>query len=272
MIFTNYIRGIVKKHPELKIKLKKASSKQTPFQYIYQTLMMTFGSMFTVFLLTFMIFKDDILLLLFILFIEVFLSYFIYRFWFSYVDVQIRREGRELDGDLLFVSEYFLVSLESGLPLGNSIQNLSRLDRPGGKFFKKVFTEFKTGKDLEQALEEGANNCPSDDLKVLLKRLKDSLDIGIDLRQILVNFIEDSSQKKIVEIRGYSKKLNPLVMMYLLLGVVIPSLGITFFILGASFLNISPEFLRIVLILVFLVMFAFQYFAYTGFKFSRATL
>jgi Flp pilus assembly protein TadB len=272
MIFTNYIRGIVQRHPELKNKLKKAASKQTPFQYVFQSIVLTMGSLFSLYLISFLVFKDDLFTLAIVLLGDTLFGLVIYQFWFSSLDVQIRKEARELDADILFVSEYFLVSLESGLPLGNSIQNLSRLERPGGKFFKKVFTEFNTGKDLEQALEEGANNCPSSDMKVLLRRLKDSLEIGVDLKQILINFIEESSEKKIVEIRSYSKKLNPLVMMYLLLGIVIPSLGITFFILGASFLSITPDFLRIILILVFLVMFAFQYIAYTGFKFSRATL
>lgn len=272
MIFTNYIRGIVQRNPNLKLKLKKASSKQTPFQYVYQTIMMTLGSVFALYLMIFLLFKDNLQLLLILSLIMIFLSFFIYRFWFSFVDVQIRQMARKLDSDLLFISEYLLVSLESGLPLGNSIQNLSKVDRAGAIFFKKIFTEFKTGKDLEQALEEGANNCPSEDMKILLKRLKDSLEIGVDLREILENFINESSAKKIVEIKGYSKKLNPLIMMYLLLGVVIPSLGVTFFILGASFINVTPSFLKIILIFIFMLMFVFQYFAYTAFKFSRATL
>ena len=56
MIFTNFIRGIVQNHPELKVKLKKASSKQTPFLYVYQTVVMTLGSLFAIMFLTFMVF------------------------------------------------------------------------------------------------------------------------------------------------------------------------------------------------------------------------
>ena len=44
-MINNFIRGIVKNHPEIKLKLKKAASKQTPFQYVYQTLAMTFMSL-----------------------------------------------------------------------------------------------------------------------------------------------------------------------------------------------------------------------------------
>jgi len=202
----------------------------------------------------------------------IFIVPLIYNFFMGYIDVMIAKKGRELDGDLFYVSEYFLVSLESGLPLGNAIRELSKLDRPGAKFFKKIYTEFQTGKDLEGALEEGAKNCASELMKVLLKRLKDSLNIGVDLKGVLENFIEEAAEKKIIEIRAYSKKLNPLVMMYLLLGIVVPSLGVTFFMLGATFIGITPTGLKLILFVIFLLMLVFQYIAYSGFKFSKATI
>lgn len=272
MILTTFIRGIVKRHPELNTKIKKALITQSPFQYVYQILSMTVMSVIALGSIVFLVTKHDMFLLMIGVGV-VFLSIpLIYRFWFGYIDVLIRKKARELDSDLLFISEYFLVSLESGLPLGNAIQNLSKLDRPGGQFFKKIFTEFKTGKDLEEALEDGVAYCASKDLKVLLKRLKDSLNIGVDLRTVLETFIEESSQKKIVEIKSYSKKLNPLIMFYLIMGVVLPSLGVTFFILGAAMLEITPNFLQLILISIFLVMFAFQYIAYSIFKFNKASI
>ena len=97
MIFTNYIRGIVQEHPELKLKLKKASSKQTPFLYVYQSIVMTIGSVFALLFLSFLIFREDLIALLVALLVNLVLSYPIYRFWFSYVDVQIRKTARELD-------------------------------------------------------------------------------------------------------------------------------------------------------------------------------
>lgn len=266
------IRDIVKKNPGLKLKLKKADSKLTPFQYVYQSITMTIFSTIALFVLVYLISKKDLMIMLLGSAIVILLSPLLYKFWFGFVDVQIRKAGRELDGDLLFVSEYFMVSLESGLPLGNAIQNFSRLNRPGGRFFKRLYVDFKTGKDLSTALEDASMYSPSDLLRVLLKRLKDSLDVGIDLKDVFENFIEEASEKKVVEIRGYSKKLNPVIMMYLLLGVVIPSLGITFFILGASMMDMGPELLKYILIFVFLAMFGIQYFAYSAFKFSKSTI
>ena len=272
MNFTNFIRSLVKKKPDLKLKLKKAGSKQTSFQYVYQTLTMTIFSFIALLVLIFLIFKSNILNLLIGILVSLIFFPIIYKFWFSFVDVQIRKYGRELDGDLLFIAEYFLVSLESGLPLGNSIKRLAKLNRPGGRFFNTVYTEFQTGKDLETAIFEAISYSPSPSLKKLLKKLKDSLNIGVDLKIILENFMEESSEKKIIEIKGFSKKLNPVIMMYLLFGIVLPSLGVTFFILGAALINLTPEFLKYLLIMIFLVMIGFQYMYYSLFKFSKSTI
>lgn len=272
MILTNIIRGIVKSHPELKLKLSMAMSKQTPFQYVYQSFSMTILSTGACGMLIYLFTKSNKYALLIGFFVLLLLIPFFFKFWMSYVDVQIRRKARELEGDLLFVSEYFLVSLESGMPLGNAIRNISRLDRPSGRFFKKVYTDFKTGKDLENALDDAIGYSSSLNLKILLKRLKDSLSIGVDLKKVLENFIEESSERKIIEIRSYAKKLNPIIMMYLILGIVVPSLGVTFFILAAALLQITPEFLRLILIALFLVMFVIQYISYSSFKFSKSTI
>lgn len=271
--YTNFIRGIVKNQTGLKLKLKKAASKLTPFQYIHQTIGMTVMSLVALGFILFVATKKFLFFMLVSEIILVFLgSYIIYKFWVGFVDVQIRKYAREVDGDLLFISEFFLVNLESGMPLGNAIQELSKLDRPGGKFFKRVYTEFQTGKDLTTALKDASIYSPSDSMRIFLKRLEDSLTIGVDLNSVLENFIVESSEKKIIEIRGFSKKINPIIMMYLLLGIVIPSLGITFFILGATLMEITPIFLKYILIFIFLIMFLFQYMSYSAFKFSKSTI
>lgn len=272
--WTIFIRGLVKNNHELKLKLKKAGSKQTPFQYVNQSVTMSIMSGIAFAFILFPIFKNYFLLLIIAELIALFvLPVLFYRFWIGVVDVQISKYGKTVDSDLLFVSEYFLVSLESGLPLGNVIQGISQIDRPGGRFFKRIYTDFKTGKDLEAALNDAIDYAPADQIKVLLKRLSDSLKIGVDLKDVLVNFIEESSAKKIVEIQAFSKKLNPKVMMYLLLGIVVPSLGITFLILGLAVANPgTPALLKYILIGIFMFMFLFQYIFYSTFKFAKNSI
>ena len=68
---------------------------------------MTILSSIGLLVIIFLLLKSNIFNLLLCLLGLIFITPLIYNFWFSYIDVQIRKKGRELDGDLLFVSEYF---------------------------------------------------------------------------------------------------------------------------------------------------------------------
>lgn len=271
MIFKQLIRKIVNNNPTLNNRIKLAGLKQSPFQYVFQTLYLT-GLIVTASLIFFVILFTGEPVMYYAIVGSIVMTPLIYLFLFQLVDVKAKQLGRELDGDLLFISEYLLVVLESGSPLPNALEQLSQNKRPGGRFFERVLREFKMGKDLEKTLDESIDYCPSSGLKTLIKRLKDSLSIGVDLEKVLVNFVEESSEKKLIDIKGYAKKLNPLIMMYMVFGIVIPSLGVTFFILFAAISSMSSGILGVVLAFIFLFMFMFQYFSYATLKFSKSTI
>ena len=271
MVLKEFIRKVASKNPNLNRKLKLAGSNQSPFQYVFQTVYLSGMLGVGVFIFIFILFSSDPIFPTLVI-ANLLLIPIVYLFLFSIVDVKATQLGRELDRDLLFVSEYLLVTLESGVPLPNALEQLSKIDRPGGKFFERILREFKMGEDLEVTLNHAIDYCPSEDFRNLIKKLKDSLSIGVQLDKTLVDFVNESSDKKLIEIQGYSKKLNPLIMMYLVLGIVIPSLGVTFFILFAAISGMNEAMLRLILIVIFLVMFLFQYFAYSSLKFSKSTL
>ena len=272
MAIKSIIRRIVFSNPDLSKKLKLAGMNMSPFQYVFQTLYLTFlfaGGLSIFFVI---LFSDSPMFLVSLIAIILVMIPLVYLFLFRLVDVKGAQLGREIEGDILFVSEYLLVVLESGVPLLNALEQLSKIDRPGGKFIERVLRDFKMGTDIEKTLKQAIEYCPSPSLKILLKKLKDSLSIGVDLDSVLANFVEEGAEKKLIEIRGYSKKLNPLVMMYLIFGIVIPSLGVTFFILFAAISAMGSDLLRVVLGVIFVVMFMFQYFAYSSLKFTKSTI
>ena len=45
------------------------------------------------------------------------------------------------------------------------------------------------------------------------------------------------SQEQIIELKAYGQKLNPLVMFYMIFGVIMPSLGVAFLIILLSFVG-----------------------------------
>ena len=143
------------------------------------------------------------------------LYYIFFKFFFSYNSVKIKQIEREQDNDLLFILEFLLVDLKSGSNLGMSIENLSKIKRPTSRFFKNILLDIKIGTDIENSIKNSINYCASYNLKVIMKRIYDSLEIGGNLDLTIENQIKEFSQKKIIKIKGYSKKINPLVTVYL---------------------------------------------------------
>ena len=267
------IRKIIRNNPLLSLKLKKSYSKLSPFAYVYQIIVLSFFASFGIgFVLFVVLLKQFTNLLIFgiIAFPLIFLIF--YFFFFNLVDVKVKQIGREQDSDLLFILEFLLINFKSGVPIGIAIESLSKIDRPTAKFFKEIHFDIKTGLDIETAIKNSIEYSASYDLKTIMKRIYDSLEIGGNLELTLENQIKEVSQKKIVKIKEYSKKINPIITMYLLLGIVLPSLGITFFIIGATILEITPDFLRIILGVVFAIMFFMQYLFYSFFKFQKETI
>ena len=267
------IKKILDNNKDLGIKLKKGYIKKTPTKYVSDTINMTIFSSIFFMLISFLFFKSNLVYLFFSFSFMILIFPFIsFHFWFNYVNIQIRKIQREQDNDLLFVLDFFLVSLSSGITLSNAVYDLAKLKRPGAIFFKKINDELRLGSDLEVSLKNGIEYCASDNLKNLLKKLKDSIEVGIDISKTLEILIKDSSNKKQNQIKNYTKKINPLVTMYLLLGIVLPSLGITFFIIGATIIGTSLLGLRIILFMIFITVFVFLYISYTLFRFQKISI
>ena len=130
MNLTKIIRFIVKKNPQLKYKLRQTPGSLSPFQYVFKVLSMTAMTVAFGFVLVVLISRKDFMKFLLGVLILFPFSFLAWKFWFGIVDVKIKQFRRKLEKDLLFVSEYFLVSISSGLPIQNSVQNISYLKRP----------------------------------------------------------------------------------------------------------------------------------------------
>ena len=65
--------------------------------------------------------------------------------------------------------------------------------------------------------------------------------IGVDVTQFLRSTLEEIIEDQIVEIKRYGKKLNSVTLFYLLVGIVIPSLGMTLATIGVSIAFNIPE-------------------------------
>ncbi|MBI2076072.1 MAG: hypothetical protein HYT72_02375 [Candidatus Aenigmarchaeota archaeon] len=82
---------------------------------------------------------------------------------------------------------------------------------------------------------------------------------GSDVGSILKSIIDNISSEQKIAIRRYGSQLNPLTLVYMMIAVIIPSMGITFLMVLSSFSGASFSESTFWFILAFLVIFQFMF-------------
>ncbi|MEK6932688.1 MAG: type II secretion system F family protein [Nanoarchaeota archaeon] len=149
------------------------------------------------------------------------------------------KKVKEIDREITYAGRFLLIELSSGMPLFDSIRNIANNFDVIGKHFRDIVQRVEFGKSTEQALNEVTELTPSDNFRKVLFTIVNSLKTGADVSTALESVIEQISREKLIKIKEYGKKLNPIVMFYLILAVIAPSLGIAVLTLLSSFLGLT---------------------------------
>jgi pilus assembly protein TadC len=164
------------------------------------------------------------------------IGFFLFFQTISYPKVIVNRRVRAIDRNLLFVLRTILVQIRSGVPIFDTFVSIATGD------YGEISTEFRgviervgAGKPVIESLEELAVRNPSVYFRKALWQLVNALKSGSDVGDNLENVIGALSKEQIVEIRKYQSTLNPLAMMYMMIAVIVPSLGITVMIILSTF-------------------------------------
>ncbi len=154
----------------------------------------------------------------------------------SYPLVRARARTRTLERDLLFALRHALIEVKSGVTLFNTMASVAR----GGygvvsEEFGKIVKKINAGIPDEDALERAAFENPSLQLRQVIWQLSNALRAGADIGITLETLVSEFEQEQLIVIRKYGREMNPWTMMYMMMGIILPSLGITFFIVISAF-------------------------------------
>jgi len=248
-----FAHSLAAKMPDLRDKLRSAGIHKKPPEFVDESLKNGFmmALMFSI-LSIFIILKNNLpialVIVVFIISFAIFFSLMLKR-----LDVAITRREREIDRDVLFAGRFLLVKLNSGKPLINALFEASESYGVAGEYFREIVEDIKLGTPLEEALEKAYRTTPSRKFKKILFQINNALKIGVDVSQPLEAILEEISQEQLIEIQRYGKKLNSIIMFYLLAAIVVPSLGITLFSIVASMLSLKIDLPVFFMILFFLM-------------------
>jgi flagellar protein FlaJ len=262
-----FFQIIARSLPNLKYSLKKAGINYKPEEFVKRTFLSAFymttglGVALALILAKFNVLKG-----IMIIFIP--MTFFIL---FSYLlripEVTISKKEKGITKEIVFAGRHLIIELESGVPLYNALVNVSKNYEVIGRYFKEITNKVDLGTSMEDALTEAVEYIPSDDFRRLLWQILNSIRTGSDIAKSLTSTLEQIAREQTIEISKYSRKLNPFAMFYMIIAVILPTLGVTMLVVLSSFIELKID-LTIFLIIAGLLAFV-QFMFLSIIKFSR---
>ena len=141
----------------------------------------------------------------------------------------------------MFAGRFLLVKVNAGRPLLNALMEGSQSYGVSSKYFKEIVEDINLGTPLENALENAVKYSPSDKFRRILFQINTALKVGIDVSIPLTNALEEITNEQLTEIQRYGKKLNSLALFYMLLAIVLPSIGMAIFVVVGGLLGLPID-------------------------------
>jgi pilus assembly protein TadC len=185
-------------------------------------------------------------------------SIFVFSYLMRYPKFVALRRIKKLDKDLLDSLQHILIEIKSGVPLFNSLIGITEGYGEVSDEFKIVVKEINAGIPEIKALERASLRNPSLHFRRSLWQITNAMKAGSNVASALESIVDTLTQEQIIGIRKYGQELGPFTLMYMLIAVIMPTLGITFLIILSSFAGIT--FPDTMFPLILLVLGIFQYF------------
>lgn len=194
-----------------------------------------------------------------ILSLLLFVIFFFVPFWYVsfYPSLVANRRVKDLEKNLLFALRHLLIEVRAGVPLFEAMVGVTRGYGDVSDEFKKIVRDINSGEKQEGALNKAAKRNPSLYFRRALWQIVNALQGGSDVGSALQAITDNFSERQINQINRYGEELNPWTMIYMIIAVILPSLGITFLIILTSFTGLSIPKVIFPLILAGLAVFQF---------------
>lgn len=149
------------------------------------------------------------------------------------------RKINDLEGNLLYAMRHMLIQVRSGIPLFESMVGITSGYGEVSKEFRKIVREINAGVPQMVALDEAAKRNPSLFFRRSLWQIVNAMRGGADVARTLQSVTDNFARDQMNKIKRYGQELNPWTMLYMIVAVIAPTLGITFIIILTSFSGIN---------------------------------
>jgi pilus assembly protein TadC len=107
--------------------------------------------------------------------------------------------------------------------------------------FDRIVRDINGGKPQVKALEDSIVRNPSNQYRRAMWQMINALKSGTDISSTLETLVDSMVKQQKLEVKRYGKELNPYVLVYLMIAVIVPSLGVTFMIVLSTFTGVGLD-------------------------------
>jgi len=181
------------------------------------------------------------------------LGYIFLTMQFKIPQVRLLHRVKAIDNDVLFTGRFLLIKLSSGKPLLNALNDTSKSPGAASLHIKEIVDDINFGTPIEKALQSAVDNSPSRHFRNVIFQITNSLKVGLDVTENLAIILQEIEDEQALEIEKYGKKLNSIALFYMILAVVIPSLGMTIFMVVATLISFTINGWIYAIMLIFII-------------------
>lgn len=176
-----------------------------------------------------------------------FASFFTY-----YPKVLARKIVEDVDKDLVYALKDLLLQISSGVPLFDAMVNISKSGYGTiSKEFRKTVQDINAGEMQERALEKMALRTESEFLRRTIRQMLTAFRSGASLQAALKSVIKNLQQYQYSQVKSYTYELNLWVLLFIIISVAVPSLGITLLVILSTFGGIGIDAGGIIILVTF---------------------
>jgi pilus assembly protein TadC len=233
-------KKLAKSIPDLKVKLLQAGITDDAEKFVKKTvfssLYMTIGLLIIAFLL---FSKTDLFKKMLIFFPFIFIVLFMY--FLKLPELKILKREKEINQEIVYAGRFMIIELESGVAIYNTFRHVVENYEIIGKYFVDIVEAVDLGTPIEEAITNVIETTPSRNFRKLLWQILNSIMTGADMTVSLKSVVDQIVKEQEIELKEYGRKLNPLAMFFMIIAVILPSIGITLMVIFASFIGIKLD-------------------------------
>jgi flagellar protein FlaJ len=270
-LFISIAEMIAQRLPDLKKKLKLADMEDNSITFLEKvvksTIFISIGLIILTYIflvesLTFNLKVDIVMFLAMVIAPIILVPLIIFSYLMLYPEAARIRRQKEMDYEIVFAGRHIVIALKSGMPLFDTFVGTSRGYGAVSREFARIVDRVILGVPTTQAIREIVQNNPSKYFTRMLMQIANALSSGADVGDSLESVLDQISKEQLISLKEYSQKLTPIVMFYMVFGIIVPSLGIVLAtvvfsaVSGGSF-GFSSGILVITFLLIALIQFLF---------------